>query len=400
MTAKKFGDRLRFLRTVLNVTQVELARRVDITPQHVSRIELGLTSPSFPLIDRICQALNVVPGSLFLFSDSHVTGDHDSVGQRDVTDFVSPTGSGRLFTWTGLWMVAPGTKRHAWSKSVFSLLGYQPYSVKPTLRRFLKHVHPDDRFHFEEVYAKAVSGDPNSSLSFRFLRKGGLQRQGLFRVDPIEFSGDHPGQIVFMVSDVTEWHVLERSLVQDKFQLEEHVRDRNKELSAVVERYERELQRSTARLNNMQFLERVVTMACDGHAMVDAKLIYRQVNESFEDIIGLPREKILGRYLADIAGRDLFQTVIRARITQVLHGESASYEQWRDSPVKGQRYLHVSYVPYWEKKEVAGIIITIRDLTDLKETQNRLLACERQCRRQAARIKDLTATTGAVRELV
>lgn len=394
MTAKKFGARLRFLRTVLNVTQVELARRVEITPQHVSRIELGLTSPSFPLIDRICQALDVAPGSLFLFSDGHAAAGGDSGGEDGMTVSMAASSSARLFTWTGLWMIAPRTNGHAWSKSVFSLLGYQPYSVKPTLRRFLKHVHPDDRPRFTQAYDLALSGDRTSGLSFRLCRKGGMQRQGLFRVDPIRFADDHPGHVVAMVSDVTEWHVLERSLVQDNFQLEEHVRERNKELSKVVERYERELRRATERLNETLFHERVVAIACDGHAMVDSRLIYRHVNESFEDIVGLPREKILGRHLADVIGRELFQTVVRARVTQVLQGESASFEQWRDCPIKGRRYVHVSYAPYRIKRDVAGIVMTIKDLTEFKEAEDRLAACERQCRRQAARIRALTATGG------
>lgn len=378
MTAKNFGNRLRLLRSVLNVTQAELARRVDITAQHVSRIELGLTSPSFPLIDKICAALDIEPSALFLFPDKKVQQKTDPSASLPRLDPLLAR-YGRLFTWTGLWLIDPEKKLDVWSKSIYALLGHAKTTGKATLRRFLRYVHPDDREEFKTSFGRAVHGEVPCELFFRFIRKGGVQRQGLFRVDPLKNREGDPRRIIAFVSDVTEWHVLERSLVQSKTQLEQHIADRNRELSDALEKYKRTLQRSEEMAHEMRFHERIVATSCDGHAYADTKLIYQNMNESYEDLVGLPREQIIGRHLADIVGRELFQAVVRSRVTQALQGVSASYEQWRQCPVKGKRFLQVAYTPCMEKKRIVGIAITVRDLTELKVMERRLQQCEKRC---------------------
>lgn len=60
----RMGMRIKLLRTAAEMTQVELAKRVGGTPNHLSQIESGGHNPSLKLLRRIAEELNVGPGRL------------------------------------------------------------------------------------------------------------------------------------------------------------------------------------------------------------------------------------------------------------------------------------------------------------------------------------------------
>lgn len=60
-----FGRRLRFLRTMAGMTQARLAEDSGISVDHLSKIERGLSCPSFPVIARLAEVMGVSPSSLF-----------------------------------------------------------------------------------------------------------------------------------------------------------------------------------------------------------------------------------------------------------------------------------------------------------------------------------------------
>jgi transcriptional regulator with XRE-family HTH domain len=51
------------------MTQESLAEKAGISPEYISRIERGNTSPSFETIFRVAEALQVRVKTLFDFSD-------------------------------------------------------------------------------------------------------------------------------------------------------------------------------------------------------------------------------------------------------------------------------------------------------------------------------------------
>lgn len=59
MTADKtFGEQVRALRDVADMTQKELAQAADISPDYVSRIERGEYVPAIDALWKICRALD------------------------------------------------------------------------------------------------------------------------------------------------------------------------------------------------------------------------------------------------------------------------------------------------------------------------------------------------------
>jgi transcriptional regulator with XRE-family HTH domain len=65
----KFGRRLRFLRRTRELTQSQLSEQIGCSTEYISRMERGLVSPSFDLIEKTCQALKIEPKLLFDFTD-------------------------------------------------------------------------------------------------------------------------------------------------------------------------------------------------------------------------------------------------------------------------------------------------------------------------------------------
>ena len=62
-----FGRRVRSLRRLRDLTQEELADSTGLSVEYISRIERGLTSPSFDSIAILAKSLQAEPQSLFDF---------------------------------------------------------------------------------------------------------------------------------------------------------------------------------------------------------------------------------------------------------------------------------------------------------------------------------------------
>lgn len=67
---KKIGENITKYRKAKNLTQKELAKAAGIAPQSLSCIETGINSPSFNLIIKIAQSLNIPLAYIFTFDDT------------------------------------------------------------------------------------------------------------------------------------------------------------------------------------------------------------------------------------------------------------------------------------------------------------------------------------------
>jgi diguanylate cyclase (GGDEF)-like protein/PAS domain S-box-containing protein len=107
-------------------------------------------------------------------------------------------------------------------------------------------------------------------------------------------------------------------------------------------------------------------------AVVGKDQCYRFVNSGFERWIGLPRERIIGRSLAEVLGpADLERSQLW--IDRVRAGETVQFE--RVNPNRGDgHHLAVSYVPlYAASGAIDGFIDIGLDITVHRQEQTRLL---------------------------
>lgn len=66
---KHLGARVYELREKSGLTQAQLAEKANVSNDTISRIERGIRSPSFEVLERLAKALNVEVRELFNFSN-------------------------------------------------------------------------------------------------------------------------------------------------------------------------------------------------------------------------------------------------------------------------------------------------------------------------------------------
>lgn len=71
----KFGKRLQEIRKMRKLTQLRLAEKVEVDAKYISRIESGISSPSFEMITKFASALEVQPELLFKFPELETKED-------------------------------------------------------------------------------------------------------------------------------------------------------------------------------------------------------------------------------------------------------------------------------------------------------------------------------------
>ena len=70
---KEFGKRVRQYRKTMGLSQMKFAEKADITFQTLSSIERGITFPSYPILMKIIETLNVPIVKLFCYDEETVT---------------------------------------------------------------------------------------------------------------------------------------------------------------------------------------------------------------------------------------------------------------------------------------------------------------------------------------
>ena len=61
-----FIQNLRFIRSQKELSQMKLSEMIDVTPNYLNAVENGKNFPSPDVIQRIIEALNILPYQLFL----------------------------------------------------------------------------------------------------------------------------------------------------------------------------------------------------------------------------------------------------------------------------------------------------------------------------------------------
>lgn len=61
-----FGKNVKYYRFRNGYTQEQLAEKMDVTPNYISRLERGMHNPLFIMISKVADALDVEPYELFI----------------------------------------------------------------------------------------------------------------------------------------------------------------------------------------------------------------------------------------------------------------------------------------------------------------------------------------------
>lgn len=123
--------------------------------------------------------------------------------------------------------------------------------------------------------------------------------------------------------------------------------------------------------------EYIVNRSSDFITLIGRDYRYKIVNDSYCRAMSLPRDRILGKSVAEVWGEDRFHSAIKARLDECFAGDEVHYvEQFRFGP--GARNLHVSFYPYHDDStnEITHALVFSHDITRLAEVESRLARFE------------------------
>ncbi len=224
--SRSFGSRLKYLRTLKGMTQAELAARAGLSVKHVGRIERGAASPSFALIQEFAQALDTPPLNFFLHFE-HVPTHQETSGLAPGGESRMPSGKQicvaiRLATW----MLGGPSLNPFWSDILYTMLGYAPLSVRPTVKRFLKHVRPSQQEAAAHFLETAFQGQADSSMLVSIVTKHGQERKLMLNPDSFRTSPDDPLTPQLIIQDVTDCVALNQAIALRQDDLEAYVAEK------------------------------------------------------------------------------------------------------------------------------------------------------------------------------
>jgi len=119
--------------------------------------------------------------------------------------------------------------------------------------------------------------------------------------------------------------------------------------------------------------ECIVSSSHDMMALLDKNFIYLATNEAYLEPFGLNSDEVVGHSVSEVFGESFFNEIIKPNAEKCLAGKDVRYQEWFDFPVKGRRYMDVSYFPYkGTDNEIKGFAVNTKDITERKQAEESL----------------------------
>jgi diguanylate cyclase (GGDEF)-like protein/PAS domain S-box-containing protein len=117
--------------------------------------------------------------------------------------------------------------------------------------------------------------------------------------------------------------------------------------------------------------EYIVNTSRDFITLINRDYVYEIVNDAYCREMGRSKEEIVNRHVGEIWGEDKFGETIRGHLDQTFAGKEVHYlDQFKFGPFV--KYMHVSFYPYRQGKEITHALVFSHDLTQLGEIESRL----------------------------
>jgi PAS domain S-box-containing protein len=215
------------------------------------------------------------------------------------------------------------------SNEGYRMLGLEPTSRKLTLADVLLRVHPDDREKVARVDDTLREGG-RYEVECRVIWPSGEVRILHSWGDVVREATGPPRRAVGIVQDVTD-------------------RKRGEYLTS-----------------------RVFDSSPDGIAIIGRDYRYQRVNDVYARAWRIAADRMIGMYVADAVGADIFERASKTNIDRCLAGEHVEYASWFDTKF-GRIYTVVRYTPLKPNSErVESVLVVLSDLTEHMRAQEAL----------------------------
>ena len=126
--------------------------------------------------------------------------------------------------------------------------------------------------------------------------------------------------------------------------------------------------------------ERVVEGLEEIIVVVDREYRYVIANRAFLKYRDVEREQVLGHTVAEVIGKEFFETVVKEKMDECFRGRVVQHELEYDYPKLGKRDVFASYFPIEGAAGVERIAIVLQDVTQRKQAEAGLRRSEENYR--------------------
>ena len=136
-----------------------------------------------------------------------------------------------------------------------------------------------------------------------------------------------------------------------------------------------ELSRVSADFRRYEF---IVNTSRDFMTLIDSDYRYEAANESYCRAHQTTQSAIIGKTLGEVWGEDRFEKYIKHFFDQALSGQEVNYQQTFEFHKLGERYMDVTYFPFYGTDErVTHIVVVSRDTTAHKQLELQFLQAQK-----------------------
>ncbi len=115
--------------------------------------------------------------------------------------------------------------------------------------------------------------------------------------------------------------------------------------------------------------EFIVNTSRDFMNLIDRNYIYQAVNDPFLSALNKTREEIMGKSVADIWGKKIFESAIKPCFDQCFAGNIIQADFSIDIPKHGLSYFNATYYPYYNAdREITHAVVVSHDITIRRQT--------------------------------
>lgn len=237
-----------------------------------------------------------------------------------------------------LWEWDIGSDRLTWTDNVDALIGYERGHIEHTIQAWNELIHADDRAMVWEHLEKHLNEGSPYDVHYRIKRKDG--RYHWWR-DTGQCLRDKSGKAYLMSGACMD------------ISKQKHAEDDLRE--------------------QIRFLQVLIDSIPAPVFFKDTEGRYLGCNKALEDMLGVPRDRILGKTMYDFAPKFLADLHLRSDLDLFSQGGFQAYESIAFNEKGEKRQIVVTKATFDDRHgKLAGLIGTIFDMTDTKRLEARV----------------------------
>src|ERR1700756_1315326 len=229
------------------------------------------------------------------------------------------------------WNIRTGVD--TWTPELEAMYGLPPGGFGGTQTAFENLVHPDDRAGVIELVDGSLKTGQPANGEWRVVWRDGSVHWIVGRWQVFMDASGEPSRMIGVNIDVTE------------------------------------RKRSEERLREY---EKAAEGAEDMIGVIDREYRFLLANRQYLKMRNLTREQVVGHFVPEILGGEIFESVIKPKLDECFQGKVVKYEMKFSYPAVGERDLSLSYFPIEGVNGVDRVACILRDITDRKRAEEEL----------------------------